>query len=217
MWAIKKSQNLLIIECKVGHTHNLTTRPFNNGKLTMRDRTPDDTLLRHSESCSPSIHELHPNVHDGDKQRGGSGLSRLLSDVVTALETSLLHVPLVLSTPARFLAFSAPLVRAALHARTHTHRSPTRSWTRPASDRFLPGSKHTLVDRRQRYTDLRRVSWTPAPVFLAHPRDSASTHIKRRNSVRGLGAREFTSRVSAAGFLNYSEVSEIRGKPPFLW
>lgn len=54
-----------------------------------------------------------------EMRRGGSGLSRVLSDVVTALETSLMRVSLVSSPPARLFASSTS--SAPTHARTYTH------------------------------------------------------------------------------------------------
>lgn len=89
--------------------------------------TPDDALRpRHEESCFPTI---HPSIHgqlrrlnaalDGDAAAyRGSGLSRVLSDVVTALETS------AVARLPRFISSGKALCLLCLfssYARTRTH------------------------------------------------------------------------------------------------
>ena len=83
-----------------------------------------------------------------------SGLSRVLSDVVTALETSLLHASLVPSSPRQG---SSPPPRSAYARYTHCVPS-SRARLRPqAYERTMPATgfyelqTNTSLDQRQRY------------------------------------------------------------------
>lgn len=97
-----------------------------------------------------------------EMRRGGSGLSRVLSDVVTALETLLMRVSLVSSPPARLFASSTS--SAPTHARIYTHIRvySSRISHLHASERATPATGFHWIPNKHALTDD-----NGKPIFIA--------------------------------------------------